>query len=60
MGFGGVTTALTAFKSGAIFPEHTGTLITTVNVVFDISATVPLLAYELYKSIGVLRGQIFF
>ena len=59
MGFGGVTTALTAFKSGAIFPEHTGTLITTVNVVFDISATVPLLAYELYKSIGVPRGQIF-
>ena len=57
---GGILTALTAFKSAAVLPSKVQSLvITSVNVVFDISATVPLLAYELHFAFGLSRPAIF-
>ena len=59
MGSGGILTALTAFKIAAVFPAAASTLITAVNAIFDISATVPLGAYYLYERVGLSRAQIF-
>ena len=59
MGGGGILTALTAFKSAAIFPQAGSMILTAVNVVFDISAIAPLLAYELYHRFGFTRLAIF-
>ena len=59
MALGGILTALTAFKSAAVIPAATAALLTSVNVFFDISATIPLLPYTLYFSFGMSRASIF-
>lgn len=59
LGTGGIVTALTAFKSAGVFPRSASMLMTAVNVIFDISATVPLITYELYHRLGLSRATIF-
>ena len=59
MGSGGTLTALTAFKIAACFPAAESILITAINAIFDVSATVPLAFYYLYSRFGRPRAQIF-
>ena len=59
LGVGGVITFFTAFRVASLFPSHMTVLLTAVNVLFDISATVPLFAFLLYHNSGFTRHAIF-
>ena len=59
MAFGGILTCFTGFRVASVFPDSQNLLLTVVNVLFDISATLPLLALLLYDARGLSRAAIF-
>ena len=58
LGFGGITVCFTGFRVAEFFPEHKTTLIAAANVLFDASASVPLLLMAGYD-LGISRAQLF-
>ena len=59
LGAGGILTCFTAFRSAPLVPEHSQTVMISINTLFQMSSAVPALFYSLNEVHGVPRAVVF-